>query len=254
MREPAAHAARGGVLVAAALRDFADTISGALRARAALDDQEAPLLRELAAAIEPALAPLATRSTAPSSRTAPSCATTPRRAAQAPRRAPDRPAARAEKLEQLVRKPRPPRAPPGGLRHAARGTAGARREGELAEQRAGIVHDASDSGQTLFVEPFEVVELNNRQSEAAGAEREEVERILRELSAAAGEQADALTPAVEATGRIDLTLARGTVSRGWRGAPVEVLDEVRLIGARHPLLDPPPRSRSTSTSAACARS
>ena len=47
----------------------------------------------------------------------------------------------------------------------------------------GIVHDVSDSGQTLFVEPLAIVELGNRQAEAAGAEREEVARILRELSA-----------------------------------------------------------------------
>ena len=46
----------------------------------------------------------------------------------------------------------------------------------------GIVHDSSGSGQTLFVEPFEIVELSNRQSEAAGAEREEAERILGDLS------------------------------------------------------------------------
>ena len=53
----------------------------------------------------------------------------------------------------------------------------------------GIVHDASSSGQTLFVEPLEVVELNNRLAEAASAEREEVERILRELSALVGARA-----------------------------------------------------------------
>ena len=39
-------------------------------------------------------------------------------------------------------------------------------------------------------------------------------------------------------GAIDLVLACGTLSRGWRGTPVEVSDEVRLLGARHPLLDP----------------
>ena len=62
----------------------------------------------------------------------------------------------------------------------------------------GIVHDSSGSGQTLFVEPFAVVELSNRQSEAAGAEREEATRILRELSDAVGARADALVALVEA--------------------------------------------------------
>src|SRR5207253_1020295 len=103
-------------------------------------------------------------------------------------------------------------------------------------QVRGIVHDASSSGQTLFVEPLAVVELNNRLAEVAGAEREEVERILAELSTRVGARADALAVVVDATGALDLALACGGVSRGWRGAPVEAADEVRLLGARHPLL------------------
>jgi DNA mismatch repair protein MutS2 len=102
----------------------------------------------------------------------------------------------------------------------------------------GIVHDSSGSGQTLFVEPFAVVELNNRLAEAAGAEREEVERILRELSRSVGERATELETLVEATAAVDLALACGSVSRGWGGAPVAVGEAVRLLEARHPLLDP----------------
>ena len=64
----------------------------------------------------------------------------------------------------------------------------------------GIVHDASSTGQTLFVEPFAVVELNNRLAEAAAEAREEAERILRELSTAVAAQADALVALVETTG------------------------------------------------------
>ena len=59
VREQVGHAALGGALSPQALRRIADTVSGALRARSALDAQEAPLLRELAGAIDPALAPLA---------------------------------------------------------------------------------------------------------------------------------------------------------------------------------------------------
>jgi DNA mismatch repair protein MutS2 len=102
----------------------------------------------------------------------------------------------------------------------------------------GIVHDASSSGQTLFVEPFAIVELNNRLAEAASAEREEVERILRELSALVGGRADALETLVDATAAVDVALASGAVSRRWRGAPVRIAGEVRLLGARHPLLEP----------------
>jgi DNA mismatch repair protein MutS2 len=102
----------------------------------------------------------------------------------------------------------------------------------------GVVHDSSSSGQTLFVEPFAIVELNNRLAEAASAEREEVERILRELSRLVGGRAGELETLVEATGALDLSLASGVLSRRWRGAAVVVADEVRLLAARHPLLDP----------------
>jgi DNA mismatch repair protein MutS2 len=102
----------------------------------------------------------------------------------------------------------------------------------------GIVHDASSSGQTLFVEPLAVVDDNNRLREAESAEREEVERILRGLAALVAERAAALEALVEAVGAIDLTLARGVLSRRWRGCVVTIDDEVVLLGARHPLLDP----------------
>jgi DNA mismatch repair protein MutS2 len=102
----------------------------------------------------------------------------------------------------------------------------------------GIVHDASSTGQTLFVEPFAVVELNNRLAEAAADAREEAERILQELSASVAAHGSALVLLVEATGAVDLAIACATLSRGWRGAPVSIGDEVRLLGARHPLLDP----------------
>jgi DNA mismatch repair protein MutS2 len=102
----------------------------------------------------------------------------------------------------------------------------------------GIVHDASSTGQTLFVEPFAVVELGNRLAEAAAEAREEAQRILRELSTAVAGAAAALDELVEAVARIDLALACGTLSRRHRGASVEIRDAVSLVGARHPLLDP----------------
>ena len=81
----------------------------------------------------------------------------------------------------------------------------------------GIVHDSSGSGQTLFVEPFAVVEDSNRLREAESAEREEVARILRELSRAVGDHADGIVSLVEAIGAIDLALACARLSRRWRG-------------------------------------
>jgi DNA mismatch repair protein MutS2 len=241
VREPAAHAARGGVLTTAALRDVAETISGGLHARSVLDAlaETAPLLRELAAPIDPGLAALAQairRQVEDDGSDLKDTASPRLRKLRIELRS-GRQRVR-EKLEQLVRS--------GALRDHLQEEFVTLRAGrpvlavKASSRRSvpGIVHDASDSGQTLFVEPFDVVELNNRQSEAAGAEREEVERILRELSTAVGERADALDALVQATGALDVALARGVVSRGWRGAQVEVSDEVELVGARHPLLDP----------------
>ena len=102
----------------------------------------------------------------------------------------------------------------------------------------GIVHDTSGSGQTLFVEPFAVVEDSNRLREAESAEREEVARILLDLSRQVGDRAAVLTALVEAASAIDLALACGTLSRGWRGAMVASSTHASLRGARHPLLDP----------------
>jgi DNA mismatch repair protein MutS2 len=101
----------------------------------------------------------------------------------------------------------------------------------------GIVHDTSGSGQTLFVEPMVVVEDSNRLREAESAEREEVIRILRELSARVAAHAVSLRALIDAVGRIDLALACASVSRAWRGARVTISYKVALRGARHPLLD-----------------
>ena len=101
----------------------------------------------------------------------------------------------------------------------------------------GIVHDSSDSGGTLFVEPLAVVEASNRVREAVAREREELGAILSQLTALVDEHGAALDEATEALAHIDLCLARASLSRAWRGAPVED-GEPLLVAARHPLLDP----------------
>ncbi len=233
VREAAALAARGGVLTTRALRDVAATVGGALRARAALDGADAvPLLCELAAAIDTSLAPLVKaidRAVEPDGSDLKDNASPRLRKLRVELRTGRQRV--TEKLEQLVRKT--------GVREHLQEDFVTQRGGRpvlavKASSRSsvpGIVHDSSDSGQTLFVEPFDVVELNNRQSEAAGAEREEAERILRELSSAVGERAGALELVVDATARIDVAVALGSVSRGWRGTAVAVSEEVQLVGA-----------------------
>ena len=102
----------------------------------------------------------------------------------------------------------------------------------------GIVHDSSGSGQTLFVEPLELVEANNRVRELAAEEAEEQARILRALSRLVGDERVALDDLTAALAAFDLALARAALSRAWGGCRVEPAPEVDLRAARHPLLDP----------------
>ncbi|MBM4410600.1 MAG: endonuclease MutS2 [Chloroflexi bacterium] len=114
----------------------------------------------------------------------------------------------------------------------------------------GVVHDTSASGATVYVEPLAVVELGNEWRELQVQERHEVERILRDLSAAAGEQARDLHDAVERLAHLDVAQAKarlaialdatylstqGPAQRWLVDAPAEY----RLVEARHPLLHGP---------------
>jgi DNA mismatch repair protein MutS2 len=100
----------------------------------------------------------------------------------------------------------------------------------------GIVHDASGSGQTLFVEPIVAVELGNAWREAQLAEQAEVERILDELSMLVASQADALRETLDALARFDFWSAKARLAEELDAVPAEIADrpEVVLLGARHP--------------------
>ena len=101
----------------------------------------------------------------------------------------------------------------------------------------GIVHAASASGQTLFVEPLAMVESGNRVRELEQSEAIEEERVLRSLSAAVGARGAELQGLVDALATLDLAIARAELSSSWAGCRVEAAQEVALFGARHPLLD-----------------
>jgi len=100
----------------------------------------------------------------------------------------------------------------------------------------GIVHDASGSGQTLFVEPLVAVELGNAWREAQVAEQEEVERILDELSALIAANAVALRETLDALARFDLWSAKATLAADMDATRATTADrpEVELLSARHP--------------------
>ena len=104
----------------------------------------------------------------------------------------------------------------------------------------GIVHDASASGTTLFVEPEALVELNNRMKQAELEIERETARVLRELSARAAAARPAIEAGLDALAEIDLACARGQLSLETAG----VEPRVRRDGVwwlpqlRHPLLPP----------------
>ena len=100
----------------------------------------------------------------------------------------------------------------------------------------GIVHDASGSGQTLFIEPMVAVELGNAWREAQVAEAEEVARILDELSALVAANGPALRETLDALARFDFWMAKATLAGELDGARAETSEDssVILLSARHP--------------------
>ncbi|MFL5771291.1 MAG: endonuclease MutS2 [Chloroflexota bacterium] len=100
----------------------------------------------------------------------------------------------------------------------------------------GIVHDASGSGATLFVEPMVAVELGNAWREAQAAEREEVDRILDELSALIAANVTPLRETLDALARFDFWAAKAHLASEMDGIRAETSErpEIELLSARHP--------------------
>lgn len=106
----------------------------------------------------------------------------------------------------------------------------------------GIVHDQSASGATLFIEPISTVELNNKHRELQLREQHEVDRVLQQLSTLVAEHAQAITYSIDALAELDLIFAKAKYADDIEA--IEPMIEngpratLRLIRARHPLLDP----------------
>jgi DNA mismatch repair protein MutS2 len=103
----------------------------------------------------------------------------------------------------------------------------------------GIVHDRSATGQTVFVEPQEVVEMNNALREQILAEREETRRVLRSLSDRVRARAGELRTATAAMAELEAIWARALYADDAGMVQPTILEEdgrLELHGARHPLL------------------
>lgn len=109
---------------------------------------------------------------------------------------------------------------------------------EMRGRVPGIVHDISASGATVFLEPRELVELNNSIKVADLEVEREVRRILRELTELVGGQAEAMRSAVDALAELDCVAAKASFGRELKAQPVGLNDlgRVLLKKAKHPLL------------------
>ena len=119
----------------------------------------------------------------------------------------------------------------------------------------GIVHDRSGSGATLFVEPLATVELNNHWRELQLDEEHETQRILASLSALVADKAPLITHTVEVLAELDVIFAKARYAESIRAVEAQLVpfeeqspiidgatrhpgSVLRLMRARHPLLDP----------------
>ncbi len=103
----------------------------------------------------------------------------------------------------------------------------------------GMVHDQSKGGATLFIEPQGVVELNNKLRELEVEEQLEIARILAELSSRVAEHYREIRSNLELLTKLDFIMAKGKLSCKMHASEpkIDVDGELRLISARHPLIE-----------------
>lgn len=227
-------AVRGGRLDPAHFLEIADTLEGATRLHATLVDDRRPLLRALSRDLHalPALRSTLARSFDPGGELLDTASPRLGSLRAAIRIAYDRLRRRLDTLvgSELGGALQEPIVTLRNGRYVVPVRADAR------SRVKGIVHDASGSGQTLFVEPLVVVELGNAWREAQLAEEEEVGRILDELSALVAAHAGPLRETLGALARFDLWAAKAELGADMDGVRAETSDrsEVVLLSARHP--------------------
>ena len=104
----------------------------------------------------------------------------------------------------------------------------------------GLVHDTSSSGATVFIEPMAVVSANNEIKVLQSAERDEIDRILLELSVSAGSFCDSIENSYACAVELNVIFAKAQLAYSMKAAVPELNDKgiIDLKAARHPLIDP----------------
>lgn len=104
----------------------------------------------------------------------------------------------------------------------------------------GVVHDQSASGQTLFVEPEAVLNLNNRQQNLMAQERQEIHNILKHLSSMAREDIENLNEIAFSLSELDFLQAKAKLAKEMKATEPSLNHDnsLYLRKARHPLIDP----------------
>jgi len=103
----------------------------------------------------------------------------------------------------------------------------------------GVVHGASSSGQTVFVEPLETIEQNNELVRLFDEEQAEIHRILLEMTRRIGESSELILKAVGVLGELELQFAKARFAEDYSCVPARLSENSRLIliNACHPLLE-----------------
>ena len=235
--EAIARAARGGLLAAEELRDIGLALAAADAAVRRIRASDAPTLwaraagatplPEVAAAIDRAIGERGDVL----DRASPALARIRRNAVHAQDDARDRCAA-------ILRSPKYARAIQDAIVTVRENRFVIPIKAEFAGSVPGVVHDTSSSGHTLFIEPLDALDVNNRLRTLRIEEEREVARILAELSTLVGSRAERAETNLEVLADIDLVLARVRVARRMDAVAPVLVDDARIdvrVG-RHPLL------------------
>ncbi|MGD1119588.1 MAG: endonuclease MutS2 [Dehalococcoidales bacterium] len=152
-----------------------------------------------------------------------------------------------EKLEDIVKSPRGSRILQEDVITEREGRYVILVKVENRHEVGGIVHDISNTGATVFMEPTATVGLGNAIRELVAEERHEVEKVLRLLSAKVGAAADDINRSIELTAELDLIMAKARYAMSIKAVEPVMIDPagsdiqynkgfIKLVDARHPLL------------------